>query len=50
MVADLEGIRRQTAPLMLASGISVSAWATTEEDVQRSLDVIIRFAAEEAEV
>ena len=32
----------------VAMRISVSSWATTEEDVQRSLDVIIRIALEEA--
>ena len=50
MVADVEGIGKQTALLTLARGISVFTWAMTEEDVQRSLDVIIRLAAEEAEV
>jgi hypothetical protein len=28
--------------------ISVSGWATTEEDVQKSLDVILRIASQEA--
>jgi glutamate/tyrosine decarboxylase-like PLP-dependent enzyme len=31
-----------------AMRISVSSWATTEEDVQRSLEVILRIAEEEA--
>jgi len=31
-----------------AMRISVSSWATTEEDVQRCLDVIVRIAREEA--
>jgi glutamate/tyrosine decarboxylase-like PLP-dependent enzyme len=31
-----------------AMRISVSCWATTEEDVQRSLDAMLRIAAEEA--
>jgi glutamate/tyrosine decarboxylase-like PLP-dependent enzyme len=34
----------------VAMRISVSSWATTEEDVQRSLDVIIRIASEESKV
>jgi glutamate/tyrosine decarboxylase-like PLP-dependent enzyme len=34
----------------VAMRISVSSWATTAEDVQRSLDVILRIAAEEAQV
>jgi hypothetical protein len=29
--------------------ISVSSWATTGEDVQRSLDVILPIASEEAQ-
>jgi glutamate/tyrosine decarboxylase-like PLP-dependent enzyme len=32
----------------VAMRISVSSWATTEEDVQRSLDVMLRIAQEEA--
>ncbi|HUS69990.1 MAG TPA: aminotransferase class V-fold PLP-dependent enzyme [Anaerolineae bacterium] len=32
----------------VAMRISVSSWATTEEDVQRSLEVILRIASEEA--
>jgi glutamate/tyrosine decarboxylase-like PLP-dependent enzyme len=32
----------------VAMRISVSSWATTEEDVQRCLDVILRIASEEA--
>jgi len=32
----------------VAMRISVSSWATTEEDVQRSLEVILRIAEEEA--
>jgi glutamate/tyrosine decarboxylase-like PLP-dependent enzyme len=32
----------------VAMRISVSSWATTEEDVRRSLDVILRIAREEA--
>jgi glutamate/tyrosine decarboxylase-like PLP-dependent enzyme len=32
----------------VAMRISVSSWATTAEDVQRSLDVILRIASEEA--
>jgi len=32
----------------VAMRISVSSWATTEEDVERSLDVILRIACEEA--
>jgi glutamate/tyrosine decarboxylase-like PLP-dependent enzyme len=31
----------------VAMRISVSSWATTEEDVQRSLDAILRIASEE---
>jgi len=34
----------------VAMRISVSCWATTTEDVQRSLDVILRIASEEARV
>jgi glutamate/tyrosine decarboxylase-like PLP-dependent enzyme len=33
----------------VAMRISVSSWATTEEDVQRSLDVLLRIASQEAE-
>jgi glutamate/tyrosine decarboxylase-like PLP-dependent enzyme len=33
----------------VAMRISVSSWATTEEDVQRSLDVILRIASQEAQ-
>jgi len=33
----------------VAMRISVSSWATTEEDVQRSLDVILRIASDEAQ-
>jgi glutamate/tyrosine decarboxylase-like PLP-dependent enzyme len=33
----------------VAMRISVSSWATTEEDVQRSLDAILRIASAEAE-
>jgi aromatic-L-amino-acid decarboxylase len=32
----------------VAMRISVSSWATTEEDVQKSLDVMLRIAEEEA--
>jgi glutamate/tyrosine decarboxylase-like PLP-dependent enzyme len=32
----------------VAMRISVSSWATTEEDVQRSLEVMLRIAKEEA--
>jgi glutamate/tyrosine decarboxylase-like PLP-dependent enzyme len=32
----------------VAMRISVSSWGTTDEDVQRSLDVILRIAREEA--
>jgi glutamate/tyrosine decarboxylase-like PLP-dependent enzyme len=34
----------------VAMRISVSSWATTQEDVQRSLDAMLRIAAEEAKV
>jgi len=34
----------------VAMRISVSSWATTEEDVQSSLDVILRIASEESKV
>ena len=34
----------------VAMRISVSSWATTEEDVLRSLDVILRIASEESKV
>jgi len=34
----------------VAMRISVSSWATTEEDVQSSLDVIMRIASEESKV
>ncbi|HUW14723.1 MAG TPA: aminotransferase class V-fold PLP-dependent enzyme [Anaerolineae bacterium] len=34
----------------VAMRISVSSWATTEEDVQRSLDVILRVTREEAKL
>ena len=33
----------------VAMRISVSSWATTEEDVRRSLEVILRIASQEAE-
>jgi glutamate/tyrosine decarboxylase-like PLP-dependent enzyme len=33
----------------VAMRISVSSWATTEEDVQRSLEVILRIASEEVQ-
>ena len=34
----------------VAMRISVSSWATTEEDVRQSLDAILRIAGEEAQV
>jgi hypothetical protein len=34
----------------VAMRISVSSWATTEEDVRRTLDAMLRIAAEEARV
>ena len=34
----------------VAMRISVSGWATTQEDVRKSLDVILRIASEEAQV
>jgi len=34
----------------VAMRISVSSWATTEEDVQRSLDAMLRIASEESKI
>jgi threonine aldolase len=34
----------------VAMRISVSSWATTEEDVQRSLDAMLSIAAEETKI